>query len=253
MPDSSIQLSIILPAYNEGEAITVAIEEFARCVPQFGFDAELIVIDDGSPDDTWQHAQNAAAGVEWIRLLRNERNRGQVYSIQRGFAEARGRVVTHNGVDLMFDPAQSPMLLHEIDNGADVVVVERQNRSAYGVIRKLMSRANVALVHFLLRSPIRDHNFVQAYRREVIDAITIETNGVSTVTTEWIVKAHRMGFRLKSLKLPYHPRVVGESTITWRKTLHSVLQLFRLARVIRRVPISTRDVATNEPSASASR
>ncbi|MCA9246862.1 MAG: glycosyltransferase family 2 protein [Planctomycetales bacterium] len=238
MSEPRFKISIIVPAYNEEDGIQAALERFIECIEKFDFAAELCVVDDGSRDRTWELAQQAVEGISWVRLIRHETNLGQVHAIQRGFAESQGEYVTHNGVDLMFDPAQTPLLVEAMEQGADVVVVERKDRSAYGIIRKVMSRANVALAKLLLKSPVHDHNFIQAYRREVIEAITIETDGVSTVTPEWIVKAFRMGYRVVSMKLPYHPRELGDSTITLKNTLHSILQLFRLARIVRKVPIS---------------
>ncbi len=228
-----VVLSLVLPAYNEGALVSEAVERCAAALRTCGASFEIIVVDDGSSDDTCRRANELTRSEPSLRVLRNDTNRGQVYSILRGFAEARGSLLMHNGIDLPFDPADTPLVLSAFDRGADVVVVERLDRAAYGRVRKIVSWTNVTLVGLLLRSPVRDHNFCQAYRRSVIEAIEPVTDGVSTVTTELIVKAARLGLKVESLKLPYHRRLAGTTTVNLGSTLHTVFQLLRLWRNLR--------------------
>ncbi len=229
-----VDLSIILPAYNEGPAIAEAIEHYAACAQRWGIVSELLVIDDGSRDDTLHHARTAAQDYSCVRVLSNPTNLGQVATILRGFREARGRVLMHNGADLPFAPEETPRILAFLREGADVVVVQRSNRRAYGLFRKLTSWANIALIKVLLGSPFQDHNFVQAYRRSVLDAIQVESRGVATVTTELILKAHTLGFNVRVLESEYQQRRHGQSTITIRKIVRTLRELFRLYPVMRR-------------------
>jgi hypothetical protein len=148
--------------------------------------------------------------------------------------ESQGQFVMHNGIDLPFDPGETHRVLSRLRDGADVVVVERTNRRAYGVLRAVVSWANVVAVRALLRSPIADHNFVQAYRRRVIESIDVESRGVSTVTTELILKAIASGFRVETIKAPYHARRRGASSVTLKKIVHSVIELLRLRTILRR-------------------
>jgi dolichol-phosphate mannosyltransferase len=229
-----IELSVILPAYNESGSLRSAIERYARCLPHCCNRFEIIVVNDGSTDDTLAIAHQAARDFPEVRVLDNPKNLGQVASLLRGFAESRGRVVTHNGIDLPLEPEETAALLEGIRQGADVVVVERRNRQAYGIVRKVISWCNILVVQTLFRSPFTDHNFTQAYRREVLDAVAVETAGVSTVTTELILKARALGFRMHSLQRPYRPRETGHSSITVRKILRTVAELLRLWAVLRR-------------------
>lgn len=232
--DSPVELSIILPAYNEGKAVGEVAERYVAALCRLNCSFEIVVVNDGSTDDTLAQAQKAESLHPQIRLVDNGRNLGQVGSILNGFAHAHGRIFMTNAVDLPFDPDHTARVLQLLHQGADVVVVERSDRKAYGVARKFLSWANIVLIKILLRSPFKDHNFVQAYRREVTDAITVESSGVSTVTPELILKALALGFRVVSIQAPYLARRTGQSTITWRKTVHTTLQLFQLARILRR-------------------
>jgi len=230
----SIELSIVLPAYNEESAVAGAIETYLQALEPCGASFEIVVIDDGSTDGTFAAAERAAEGHPAVRVLRNERNVGQVATILRGLEVSRGEFVMHNGVDLPFDPGDTCKVLARLRDGADVVVVERADRRAYGAVRKLVSWANVRLVRTLFGSPFIDHNFVQAYRRRVLRSIAIESRGVSTVTTELILKSLAAGFRVESLTEQYHARGTGHSSVTVAKIVHTVNELFRLRGILRR-------------------
>jgi glycosyltransferase involved in cell wall biosynthesis len=229
-----IELSLVLPAYNEGSAIRRAVEKYLPVLAALCTDFEIIVIDDGSTDDTRLHAEAAARLHSSIRVLSNPTNCGQAATLCRGFREARGDVVTHNGVDLPFAPEDTCRLLECLGAGADVVLVERIHRQAYGMFRKLISWTNILFVRAMFRSPFNDHNFVQAYRRSVLHRIPIESRGVSTVTTELILKALALGLNVQALKIPYHPRNHGHSSITLVKILHTVLELLHLRIILTR-------------------
>ncbi len=223
-----IELSVILPAYDEGSSVRDAVERYVAVLGTLEIQYEIIVVDDGSSDDTLAVAHEVARRHETVRVLANSTNQGQVRSILSGMAEARGAVVTHNGVDLPFDPSETNRLLDVISRGADVVVVERTGREAYTAARKLISWCNILLVKFLFRTPFSDHNFVQAFRRHVLEAIRVESRGVSTVTTELILKSIVQGFDVRSIRADYHTRIQGSSTITLRKIARTIGELGRL-------------------------
>jgi glycosyltransferase involved in cell wall biosynthesis len=233
-----VELSVVLPAYNEGEAVARAIQRncqsLAKCCESF----EVLVIDDGSRDDTRAIAQRAAQLDSRVRVLANEMNLGQAGTLLRGFAEARGQVIMHNGIDLPFDPDDTAALLDRIRQGADVVVVERIDRQAYGFFRKLTSRCNVLLLRTLFGSPFSDHNFVQAYRRRVLEAVQVESRGVATVTPELIVKAMHAGFTVQSMQATYHRRASGSSSVNLKRIVHTVSELVRLRLILNRRPAS---------------
>jgi glycosyltransferase involved in cell wall biosynthesis len=249
---SAIELSVVLPAFNEGAAVAHAIERYCAALPQCCRDFELLVIDDGSRDDTRAVAERAAGHDPRVRVLVNEKNMGQAATLLRGFAETRGQIIMHNGIDLPFDPADTGRVLNLMREGADVVVVQRIDRQAYGLFRKLVSRCNVLLLRALFGSPFRDHNFVQAYRRCVIEAIPVESRGVATVTPELIVKALAAGYTVRAVDAPYHRRQSGKSTITLKRIFHTANELVRLRVVLGRRPLSRRHGAAANTTRSSS-
>ena len=187
-------LSVVLPGYNEEEAVGPAVETYLESLTQAGLDDfEIILVNDGSTDRTGERADELSRRDGRIRVIHHARNQGQSAAFLHGFAESRGRVVTWNGMDLPFHPADTHRALTCIRTGADVVVIERRNRAAYGLVRKAISWANVLLLRWLFASTFRDHNFVQFFRREVLAGLPIVSRGVSTVTAELIVRAVRAG------------------------------------------------------------
>lgn len=227
----SPELSVVLPCWNEEAALPGAVAVYLSALPASGVESfEVLIVNDASTDRSGAIADELARSDPRVRVLHHERNQGQVAGILNGFRAARGEVVTHNGVDLPFDPADTAAMLQVIREGADVVVVERTTREAYGLLRKVLSAGNVALWRLLFGSPFRDHNFVQFYRRAVVAGLPVVSRGVSTVTPELIVRARRAGFRVVARPAAYHRRRSGSSSITVKKVAHAAIETLRLWR-----------------------
>jgi glycosyltransferase involved in cell wall biosynthesis len=226
---SAPELSIVLPCYNEQANLASAVTTYYQELAVAGFeDCEIIVVNDASTDRTGELADELAQRDPRLRVVHHDRNQGQSAAILNGFRAARGRVLTHNGIDLPFHPRDVARMLALIREGADVVVVERSNRQAYNLVRKVISWCNILLLRLLFGSPFADHNFVQFYRREVFEAVPVLSRGVSTVTAELIFRALGAGFQVQSCPAEYHARQIGCSTITPRKVLYAVVETFRL-------------------------
>jgi glycosyltransferase involved in cell wall biosynthesis len=231
-----MDLTVVIPAYNEEKSIEEAVRRTVMALRGIGVSFEVVVVDDGSRDRTRAIAEAAATELSEVRVVVNEKNQGAVKAFLRGCSLARGDVVTHNGADLPFDPHDTGVILEEMRKGADVVVVERANREAYGVVRKVVSWVNITVLHTLFGSPFWDHNFVQGYRRDVLRNIDVVTSAVSTVTPELVIKAYRKGYECVGVKCTYHKRELGESTIRVTNVVDSVLQLGGLWWSMRKSP-----------------
>jgi glycosyltransferase involved in cell wall biosynthesis len=225
---------VVLPGYNERHSLAAAVHRYLDALPRCGIDSfEIIVVNDGSTDGSGELADGLARTDPRVRVLHHERNLGQVAGILSGFRAARGGILTHNGMDLPFEPADTARALEHFAQGADLVVVERANRQSYGITRKIVSWCNIMLLRVLFRTPFYDHNFTQFFRCEVFQSVTVRSTGVSTVTPELIFRSLRRGYRAVSMSATYHPRQAGQSTITLRKTLHAFWQTLRLRWLMR--------------------
>ncbi len=126
MVPSELALSILIPAYNESADIEATLEATQAHLRQGGLQGEVIVVDDGSTDDTAQIVTRYAERHPAVRLLRNERNRGKGYSVRRGILEARGEILIFTDADSSTPLSETAKLLDAIrTGGADGAIGSR--------------------------------------------------------------------------------------------------------------------------------
>jgi dolichyl-phosphate beta-glucosyltransferase len=117
--------SIVLPAYNESERIAETIEKIFTFAAQRGWQTEIIVVDDGSSDDTAEVVQRCAATRPGVRLLRNPGNRGKGYSVRHGMLQAQGEILLFSDADLSSPIAEAEKLFAALAGGADIAIGSR--------------------------------------------------------------------------------------------------------------------------------
>ncbi len=151
-----MDLSIVIPAYNEAARICTTIQRTAGFVRERAWQAELVVVDDGSADATAQRVlelQRSAAGRDpEVRYLRNASNRGKGYSVRRGVSEARGRVIGFTDADYKTDIAALDDAMQALRAGADVVIADRTlSRTHIEVRRRAYRELGSRLFRHLVR------------------------------------------------------------------------------------------------------
>ncbi len=119
------QLSIVIPAYNESARIEAALERVMACVAEQGWDAEVLVVDDGSKDDTAAIVERWMVHHPRLHLVKNAGNRGKGYSVRNGLLQAAGDVVMFTDADLSAPMEEAERLLAAIEDGADVAIGSR--------------------------------------------------------------------------------------------------------------------------------
>jgi len=202
-----VRLSVVMPAYNEEanikSTIPRAIEALRRQVGAF----ELILVDDCSRDGTGAIADELAQKYPELRVVHNEHNLRQGGSLKKGFALARYEYVTHNAMDYPFDFDDLPQLLRHFPE-ADVVVASRRTYPGTTAPRRFVSWTNRSLIRALFGSRIYDYNFIQVYKRRVIELPSF-SDATSFITPEKIIRAHRKGWKVVEEVVDYHQRLVG--------------------------------------------
>lgn len=144
-----ILLSIIVPILNEAENIDPLLSEIESVLPSIGGACEVILVDDGSTDASWEKIAQAAASYPWLRGLRFLANRGQTAAMVAGIDAARGEVIAFLDADLQNDPHDIPKLLAPIlARQSDLVCGWRQHREDNPLLRTLPSK----LANLLIRS-----------------------------------------------------------------------------------------------------
>jgi len=169
--------SIVIPAYNESERLTVSIPKVQEYVCQRGLDAEIIVVNDGSRDDTAAVVRRSAASDPSILLVENPGNRGKGYSVRNGMLHARGALALFTDADLSSPISEADKLFEALAKGSDVAIGSRWLRRELQTerqpwYRQLYGRLfNVAL-RIVLGLSFKDTQCgFKAFNRQAIDTI----------------------------------------------------------------------------------
>ena len=133
------ELSVVAPLYNESQNVQPLVDWILEALATYSGSFEVILVDDGSRDDTWDRIAGAAAAHAQVHGLRLGRNVGQTAAMMAGFDHARGRVVVSLDGDLQNDPRDIPMLVAKLDEGYDLVCGWRQRRQDKLILRKVPS------------------------------------------------------------------------------------------------------------------
>lgn len=200
-------LSIVVPAYNESANIQPLVESVCRALPDVNW--ELLLVDDGSTDDTRAKIAQEETADDRIRLIALARNYGQTAAMQAGFDHARGQVVVSMDADLQNDPTDIPRLLAKLDEGFDLVVGYRVARQDKLITRKVPSWIANRIIARLTGVRIRDNGCsLKAYRRDMLDRVVLYSDMHRFIPAMAVATA---GARVAEIPVKHHARRAGES------------------------------------------
>lgn len=203
-------LSVILPALNEAENLRRGIGPAVAAVGALGVDWELLIVDDGSTDDTWAVIEGWQATDARIRGVRHAENQGYGAALRSGFQAATKERIFFTDADLQFDFAELPLLLRHADEHDIVAGYRRVRQDPLG--RRLNAWAWGRLVDHLFDLGVRDVNCAfKVFRREVLSDAVILSNG-AFVNTEILARARARGHSLVQVPVTHHPRRHGSQT-----------------------------------------
>ena len=153
--------SIVIPAYNERARIIATLQSVVACVREKHWDAEVIVVNDGSTDETAEIVRNFAANASEVRLMENPSNRGKGYSVRNGLLHARGEIVMFSDADLSAPIEEADRLFAAIDAGADIAIGSRwlatsRQTHRQPLYRQFFGRCFNALTRMVMRLPYAD-------------------------------------------------------------------------------------------------
>lgn len=158
---ASPQLSIVIPAYNESARIEGTLSRVLSCVEEQGWDAEVLVVDDGSRDNTPQIVEAWMDRYPRLRLIQNRGNRGKGYSVRNGLLQAAGEIVMFTDADLSAPMEEANLLIDAIHNGADVAIgsrwLDRTRQTRHQPIyRRFFGRCFNAVTRIVMGLPFKD-------------------------------------------------------------------------------------------------
>ena len=217
----AVDLSIVVPALNEGEALPDLLGEIERACGSLGVSWEAIVVDDGSTDGTMKLVERLAAEQPDIRGIRLRRNFGKSAALAAGFEHASGRTIVTIDGDGQDDPADIPALLAELGRGADLVSGwKRQRRDP--ARRRLASRIFNRVTAWLTGVSMHDMNCgFKAYRGECARALDI----YGELHRYMPVLAVQQGWQVAEIPVNHRPRAHGSSRFGLERYFRGALDL----------------------------
>lgn len=226
---------VVLPTYNERENIVTLLRAVREAVPE----ADLLVVDDNSPDGTATLVEETAAELGQIKLLRRAGKQGLGSAYRQGFSVALDEgydVVVSMDVDFSHDPAVVPELLRLIDAGADAVIGSRYVPGGatvdWPLHRRLLSRWGNRYTSFVLRLQVGDcTSGFRAYRADALRAIDPASTTAEgyAFLTELVRRLLRQGARVTETPIVFSDRRYGESKMSGRIVAESMLLVTRWA------------------------
>jgi dolichol-phosphate mannosyltransferase len=215
------EVSILSPVYMGEESVLELVDRVRQAVERVTNDYEIILVEDGSPDGSWQRIESACRKDRRVKGIRLSRNFGQNYAITAGLAAARGNYVVVLDCDLQDDPMYIPDLYWAAQKGADIVYTRKQRRHHSGA-RNAMGRSFQTLFNLLVGTrALRTESVIGSYSllsRRAVDACL----SFKEYHRHYLGILRRLGFDATSIDIEHRDRPHGKSS-------YSVAKLLRLA------------------------
>lgn len=203
-PAAPLRVSVLVPAKDEAENLPLFMEQTAQAFRDFAHGMEVIVIDDGSSDDSWAVLERLRARYPFLRTVRHRSRRGIADALRSGYLAARGDILVFYPADLQFRPADIPRLVAPIlADESDMVTGFKEGKYEKAFVSSIYNGLSRALFHV----PVKDLNSVKAYRREIMEILPTRPDWHRYM----IVLAAAQGYTVTEIPVPLFPRHAGKS------------------------------------------
>jgi len=224
-----MDISVVIPLLNEKDSLQELSARVAQQCTALGKSFEMIYIDDGSDDGSFELLLKLKEQFPQIRVIRFRRNFGKSAALSEGFRKARGTYVITMDADLQDDPAEIPRLIAKLDENYDLVSGWKRKRND-----PLSKTVPSKLFNFTTRklSGIKIHDFncgLKAYRKEVIKEIPV----YGELHRYLPVLAHWRGFKVAEIEVTHHPREFGKSKFGARRFFSGFFDLLTVLFITR--------------------
>lgn len=249
----AIELSVIAPAHNERDNLPTLVDEITAAIEPLGIAYEIIIIDDGSTDDTEQVLAELRPKYSRLRVIRMTdtpvgKGNGQSAAFHAGIRASHGRLIAMLDADLQNDPADIPAMLTTLQKkDADMVQGDRSANRRDTLVRRVTSWVGRAFRRMLLSDRIVDTGCsLRVLKREVALRIPLEFRGVHRFIP---VSARQMGYRVVETPVHHRPRTAGKAKYgIWNRAIPGLIDCFAIRWMRnRRRPVTAEEVSqTNE-------
>jgi len=230
LDSSSPDLSIVIPLYNEEESIPLLYQELSAALAELGYSYEVIIVDDGSQDSSFEQLRAVYQRDPRWRIIRFRHNFGQTASLSAGFEAAQGRIVITMDADLQNDPRDIPKLLAKIEQGYDIVSGWRVDRKEPFFSRRLPSMMANHLISQTTQVSLHDYGCtLKAYQSEVVKNVRLygELHRFIPAVASW------MGVTVTEVPVNDRARRYGKSKYGIGRTFRVILDLLTVSFMLR--------------------
>ena len=220
--EPNIDISVVSPIYNEIENVETLCKRLHEALSAMKRPYEIILVDDGSSDGSWEKMTELTKGTPHLRVNRLRRNFGQTAAMSAGFDAARGKFIVTLDADLQNDPADIAKLVARAEQGFDVVSGWRKDRKDPFINRRLPSMMANWLISWITGVDLHDHGCtLKVYHRDVIKNIRLygEMHRFIPALASWV------GGSLAEVEVSHHPRQFGKSKYGISRTIRVILDL----------------------------
>ncbi|MFO7800617.1 glycosyltransferase family 2 protein [Rhodohalobacter sp.] len=229
---TSPDISIVVPLLNEEDSLDELADQITKALAKTNYSYEILFIDDGSTDRSWDIVEQLSGDNEYISGIRLRRNYGKSDALQTGFERSTGRFVVTMDADLQDDPNEIPAMIKKLEKGADLVSGWKKKRHD-PISKTIPSRFFNAVTRWVTGIKLHDFNCgLKAYRKEVVENITLygEMHRYVPLLAKW------EGFgRIEEQVVQHHPRQYGHTKFGISRFLNGFLDLVTLLFINRYV------------------
>ncbi len=205
-----VSITVFFPCYNEQNNVAGVVQRAVEVLEDLRADYEIIIVNDGSVDNTGRVADEIAATNERVRVIHHPRNLGYGAALQSGFRAATRELVFYTDGDGQFDVKEMPLLLPLMAE-YDIVSGYRMNRQD-PPFRRLAGWLWTRMNDFLFALDVRDMDCAfKLFKRAIFDHITMESQG-ALIATEILARAVRKGYKITERGVHHYPRTSGRPT-----------------------------------------
>ncbi len=218
---ATLDLSILIPVFNEAESLRPLYESLVHTLSRLDKSCEILMVDDGSTDGSLQILKELETSDTRVRVIEFVRNFGQTAAMAAGFEQARGKILIPLDADLQNDPADIPKILSKLEEGYDMVSCWRNPRRD-SFLRTLLSRAANWIISYSSGLKLHDYGCtLKGYRRDVTAHFRLygEMHRFIPVYAVWA------GARVTEISVAHRPRAHGQSKYGLARTLKVPLDL----------------------------
>jgi glycosyltransferase involved in cell wall biosynthesis len=218
---TGVDLTVLVPVYNEADNMEPLLAKLKKDLAPLPLRAEILVVDDGSGDGTFDRVRALSGTIPGLRGIRFRRNYGKSAALSVGFREARGSIVVTMDGDLQDDSAEIPRLLAKLDEGYDLVSGWKQKRKD-PISKTIPSKLFNAVTSWMSGVKLHDMNCgLKAYRSEVTRSVRLRGELHRFIP----VLAHWDGFKVSEIRTVHHERLHGTTKFGMSRFLNGFLDL----------------------------